>query len=76
MTKLLRDAIDQLRQLPESVRDRVARAVFLQLEEEPEPGDLEEIGEGRHEFVQGEFVTLEQWRHEMELDAPITADAA
>jgi hypothetical protein len=75
MTKLLEDAIDQLRQLPDSMQDSVARAVFLQLQEEPEQGDLEAIAEGRREFEQGEFVTLEQLRHEMELDTPITADA-
>ena len=74
MTKLLKDAIDQLRQLPNSMQDSVARAVFLRLDEEPEQGDLEDIAEGWHEFERGEFVTLEQLRHEMELDTPITAD--
>ena len=74
MTKLLEDAINQLRQLPDSMQDSVARAMFLRLEEEPEQGDLEETAEGWREFERGEFVTLEQLRHDMDLDTPITAD--
>lgn len=66
MTKLLQDAIDRLRKLPDSMQDSAARALIMQLEEEPEPGDREAITEGRLEFQRGEFVTLEQWRHEME----------
>jgi predicted transcriptional regulator len=41
--------------------------VILQLEEEPEPGDHKGITEGLAEFERGDFVTLERWRHEMEL---------
>lgn len=66
MTKLLQEAIDRLRKLPDSMQDRAARALIMQLEEEPEPGDHEAITEGRLEFQRGEFATLEQWRHEME----------
>lgn len=65
MTKLLEEAIHRLRQLPDAVQDDAARAVILRLEEEPEPGDREAIAEGRRDFERGDFVTLDQWRHEM-----------
>lgn len=65
MTKLLEDAIDRLRQLPDALQDSAARAVIQQLEEEPERGDLEEIAAGWDEYGRGEFVTLDQLRHEM-----------
>jgi hypothetical protein len=67
MTKLLKEAIDRLRQFPEAMQDAAARALIMQLEEEPEPGDAEAIAEGRRDFERGDFVTLEQWRHEMGL---------
>ena len=65
MTKLLEQAIEQLRQLPEGMQDSAARAVMLQLEEEPEPGDLEAIAEGRAQIARGEFITLDQLEHEL-----------
>jgi len=64
MTKFLEEVIDLLRQLPEPMQDSAARAVLSQLEEEPEPGDLEAIEEGRREFERGEFVTLDSLRPE------------
>lgn len=67
MTKLLDEAVDRLRQLPESMQDSAARTLIAQLEEEPEPEDHDAIVEGRREVQRGEFVTLEQWRHDMEL---------
>jgi hypothetical protein len=65
MTKLLEEAIHRLRQLPAPMQDSAARAVILQLEEEPEPGDREAVAAGRSDFQNGDFVTLEQLRHEM-----------
>jgi hypothetical protein len=62
MTKLLEQAIQCLRQLPEDVQDSAARTLMAQLEEDPEPGDLEAIKQGREEFARGEYVTLEEWR--------------
>jgi hypothetical protein len=67
MTKLLDETIDRLPQSPEGMQDAAARAVLLQLEEEPEPGDTEAIAAGREDFQRGDFVTLEQWRNEMGL---------
>jgi hypothetical protein len=65
MTKLLEDAIDRLRQLPDSVQDSAARVLITQLEEEPEPGDLSAIAEGRRAYERGDFVSLDQLRHDM-----------
>ncbi len=65
MTKLLEDAIDRLRRLPAQMHDSAARALILQLEEEPELGDFEAIEEGRREFERGDFVTFDQLRNEM-----------
>jgi hypothetical protein len=67
MTKLLKLAIERLSQLPPAAQDTAARALMQQLEEEPEPGDLEAIEEGRAAFNRGDFATLKEWRHEMGL---------
>jgi predicted transcriptional regulator len=67
MTKLLDEAINRLRQLPETVQDVAARALMRQLEEQPESGDLEAIEAGWQEYQRGDFVTHEQLRHEMGL---------
>jgi hypothetical protein len=69
MTKLLEQAIARLRQLPEPMQDSAARAVMLQLEEEPEPGDLEAIADGRAQIERGEFITLDQLEHELGSDS-------
>jgi len=65
MTKLLEEAIDRLRQFPEAMQDAAARALIMQLEEEPEPGDREAMAAGWNEYQRGEYVTLDQLRHEM-----------
>jgi predicted transcriptional regulator len=67
MTKLLHHAIERLRLLPDDMQDIAARVLIAQLEEEPEPGDLEAIKEGREDFARGDFVTLDEWRDEMGL---------
>lgn len=65
--KLLEDANHLLRQLPEATQDTVARAVIHQLEEEPESGDREAIAASRYDYRCGDFVMLDQLRHEIEL---------
>lgn len=67
MTKLLEQAIGRLRQLPADAQNSLARVLISQLEEEPEPGDLEAIKLGREDFARGDFITLDEWRHEMGL---------
>ena len=65
MTHLLEEVIDRLRNLPEGMQDTAARAVMMQLEEEPEPGDLEAMAAGWDEYQRGKVVTLDQLRHDM-----------
>jgi hypothetical protein len=65
MTELLEEAILRLRQLPDAMQDNAARAVLLQLEEEPERGDSEAISESRLEYQRSDFSTFEQLRHEV-----------
>jgi hypothetical protein len=67
MSKLLEEAIDRLRHLPEPMQDNAARALLTQLEEDPEPGDRAAVAEGRLDVQHGDFTTLEQWRHDMGL---------
>jgi predicted transcriptional regulator len=67
MTKLLEQAIQRLRQLPDNVQDSAARVLIAQLEEDPEPRELEAIKAGREDFVNGRYVTLDEWRNEMGL---------
>jgi len=70
MTKILELAIERLRHLPDQMQDTAGRALIAQIaeiEEEPEPGDLEAITEGRKDFERGDFTTLDEWRHEMGL---------
>ena len=67
MTKLLEAAIERLRQLPENMQDSAARAMFIALEEDPEPGDREAIARGREAFDRGEFSTLDELKHDMGL---------
>ena len=66
-TKLLKQAMERLSQLPPAAQDSAARVLISQLEEEPEPGDREAIAQGREAFGRGDFVTLKEWRHEMGL---------
>jgi hypothetical protein len=56
-----------LRQLSDDMQDTAARVLMNQLEEEPDPGDLDAIKQGREEFTRGEYVTLDELRHEMGL---------
>lgn len=38
MTELLQEAVDRIEHLPEDLQDRIARALLIQLNEEPEAG--------------------------------------
>jgi hypothetical protein len=37
MTELLKEAVDCLENLPEDLQDKIARALIIQLNEDPEP---------------------------------------
>jgi hypothetical protein len=75
MSELLEPAIRRLRQLPEPMQESAARAVILQLDEEPEPGDREAVAVGREEFQRGDFAALDQPQLDIDRDAQPIADA-
>lgn len=66
MTELLQHIIDQLRNIPAGDQDSVAQEIAKILEEYPTTDDLAAIADGRAQFERGDYVTLEQWEHEME----------
>ena len=65
MTELLQHIIDQLRNIPAGDQDNVAKEIAEILEEYPTTDDLAAIADGRARFERGDYVTLEQWEHEM-----------
>ena len=65
MTKLLEQAIDGLRELPDDMQDRAARQLIQYVEEMTDADEHNAIIEGRREYGRGEYTPLDQWRHEM-----------
>jgi hypothetical protein len=68
MTKLMEQVIELLRQIPEREQDELAADLVELLEEYPTQDELTDIKEGEEALARGEFITLEQWRHEMGFD--------
>ena len=67
MTKLLEQVIARLRKMPDVVQDLAAERLLRHVDETPEPDELAVIAEGRRAFARGEFISLNQWRHDVEL---------
>jgi hypothetical protein len=67
MSELLDQAIEKARELPERDQDIAAAELFGLLSEFPTPQERAAIAQGRAEYERGEFITHEQWRHEMGL---------
>jgi len=69
MTKLLEEAISLMRNLPEKMQDLAARQLIrhFHFEEEATAEEIEAIEEGRRAVQRGDFVTLDQLRHDMGL---------
>ena len=67
MSTLLEKAIEKARELPEADQDIAAAELLGVLSDFPTPEERLAIAEGRAEYARGEFVTLDQWRHEMGL---------
>ena len=65
MTELLQHVIDQLRNIPAGDQDKVAREIVAILEEYPTTNELAAIADGRAQFERGDYMTFEQWEHEM-----------
>ena len=67
MSTLLEKAIEKARELPEADQDIAAAELLGVLSDFPTPEERAAIAEGRAEYARGDFVTLDQWRHEMGL---------
>ena len=67
MTKLLEEAIARLRKMPDAVQDLAAQRLLHHVDETPEPDELAAIEQGRRAFALGEFTSLDQWRHDLDL---------
>jgi hypothetical protein len=64
MTKLLKQAVAQLRELPEDFQDKAARQLIRYVGE-VSADERPEIDEGRQAYSRGAFKPLAQWRHDM-----------
>jgi hypothetical protein len=67
MSKLLEQAIEKARQLPEDEQDMAAAELIGYLADFPTSEERDTITAGRRAYERGEIVALDQWRHEMEL---------
>jgi hypothetical protein len=66
MTKLLEEAVAQLRELPEEFQNKAARQLARYVEE-INTDDRLDVDEGRLAYERGDFVSIDQWRNEMGL---------
>jgi hypothetical protein len=69
MSKLLEQAIEKVRELPEHEQDMAAAELLGYLADFPSADERIAIAKGRSAYARGEFVALDQWRHDMELDS-------
>ena len=63
----MEQAIEKVRELPESEQDMAAAELIGYLADFPTPQERAAIAEGRRAYERGEFVSLDQWRHEMDI---------
>ena len=67
VTKLLEQAIQKVRELPENEQDMAAAELLGYLAEFPTAEERVAIETGRRQYERGEFVSLTKLRHDMEL---------
>lgn len=65
MSTLLDKAIEKARELPEADQDIAAAELLGVLSDFPTPEERIAIADGRAAYDRGEYVTLDQMRHEM-----------
>ena len=65
MTKLLKEAIAKVRDLPEDIQDMAAEALIQYVDEIPTLDEGAAIAEGRRAFEGNDFIPLNQWRHDV-----------
>jgi len=68
MSRLLDRAIQKARELPDSEQDMAAAELLGYLDDFATSWERAAIAEGRRAYKRGDTVTLDQWRHDMELD--------
>lgn len=68
MTKLLEKAIEKARELPDEDQDLAAAELLGVLADFPTADERAAIARGWAAYANGDFITLDQWRHEMGLD--------
>jgi hypothetical protein len=62
MSKLLEQAIERVRQLPEGEQDMAAAELIGYLADFPTSQERAAISEGRRVYKRGDFVSLDKWR--------------
>ena len=67
MSKLLDHAIQKVREFPEKDQDIAAAELLGVLADFPTSDERASIASGPAQFERGDFITHEQWRHEMGL---------
>ena len=67
MSKLLEQAFEKVRELPEPEQDMAATELLGFLADFPSANERIVIASGRESYERGDTVTLDQWRHDMEL---------
>ena len=65
MTKLLKEAIAKVRDLPEDAQDMAAQVLIRYVDEMPTLDEGTAIAEGRRAFEGKDFIPLNQWRHDV-----------
>jgi hypothetical protein len=65
MTKLLKEAIAKVRDLPEDVQDMAAEVLIRYVDEIPTVDEGTAIAEGMRAFKRKDFIPLDQWRHDV-----------
>lgn len=69
MSTLLDKAIEKARELPEADQDIAAAELLGVLSDFPTPDERIALGRGRAAYQRGEYVTLDQLKHEMGVDS-------
>lgn len=66
MTKLLEQAVAQLRELPDDMQDKAARQLIRYVDE-VSSDERSDLADGLRAYQQGSFKSLAQWRNDMGL---------
>ena len=65
MTKLLKEAIARVRDLPDDVQDKAAEVLIQYVDEMPTLDEGDAIAEGKRAFERKDYIPLDKWRHDV-----------